>query len=134
MTITETPTHDLLTLLAVSAVKAKDAKKFAEEAYKVAEADMVEAMLAAGETSLMLADDTRVTVEGLTEVRRTIDITALMDLVPASVFAKVIKESIDLAKFDAAVTAGFIAAEVADKVTETKPVKPSLRITAKAKK
>ena len=125
--------NEILLESAKAAIQAKDAKKYAEEAYKNIESDTIATFVALGQTTLMV-EDTKVTVEGLDEVRRTIDINALADMIPATVLAKVTKQAIDLTKFDEAVSLGLIPAEVVAAVVTEKGVKPSLRITAKAKK
>ena len=132
-TLTST-TQSLIQFVAQSAVLAKAAKKAATEAFARAEADAIDTMVANEMLTVMLPDDTRVTVEGLGETRRAIDIEALEALIPATVLRKVTKVAIDLEAFDAAVTAGLIDAATAEAVTGRKPVKPSLRVTAKAKK
>lgn len=76
---------------------------------------------------------TRVTLEGIDEVRRTIDLDALSELIPATVLAEVTKTAIDTERFDAAVKAGLIPAKVAEMVTSVKQVKPSIKVTFKAK-
>lgn len=132
-TLTST-TQSLIQFVAQSAVLAKAAKKAATEAFARAEADAIDTMVANEMLTVMLPDDTRVTVEGLNETRRAIDIEALEGLIPATVLRKVTKVAIDLEAFDAAVTAGLIDAKTAEAVVGRKPVKPSLRVTAKAKK
>ena len=131
-TITET--QSLIQFVAQAAVLAKEAKKAATEAFARAEGDAIDTMVANDTLTVMLPDDTRVTVEGLNEVRRSIDVEALEALIPATVLRKVTKVAIDLTAFDAAVKAGLIDAATVEAVTGEKPVKPSLRITAKAKK
>lgn len=131
-TITET--QSLIQHVAQAAVHAKDAKKAATEAFARVEADTINTMVGHDVLTIILPDSTRVTVEGLNETRRSIDIEALAEKVPAAVLFSVLKDAIDLAKFDAAVLTGAIPAEVAEAVTERKAVKPSLRITANAKK
>jgi len=131
---TITKTQTLIQFVAQAAVLAKDAKKAATEAFTRAEADAIDTMVANDTLTIMLPNDTRVTVEGLNEVRRSIDVEALEALVPATVLRKVTKVAIDLSAFDAAVEAGLIDAETVAAVTGQKPVKPSLRITAKAAK
>jgi len=136
MNTTQTPTpiaatEALVLTLAVAAVKAREAKKAAEAAYAEAEADALAAMVAAGMTTLTLPDGTKVTAEGLDEVRRTIDIAALADLVTATTFDAVTERKVSLKAFDAARTLGDITIDVEAKVTTVKPVKPSLRVTAK---
>ena len=127
-------TQSLIQFMAQSAVLAKAAKKSATEAFARAEADAINTMVSHDVLTVMLPDDTRVTVEGLNETRRAIDIEVLEGLIPATVLRKVTKVAIDLEAFDAAVTAGLIDAKTAEAVTGRKPVKPSLRVTAKAKK
>jgi hypothetical protein len=127
-------TQSLIQFMAQSAVLAKDAKKSATEAFARAEADAINTMVGHDVLTIMLPNDTRVTVEGLNEVRRSIDVEALEALVPATVLRKVTKVAIDLSAFDAAVEAGLIDAKTVAAVTGQKAVKPSLRITAKAAK
>lgn len=133
-TLTETPnpttTEELLVVLATAAVQAREAKKAAEAAYAAIEEDLVMAFIDAGATTLTLADGTKVTAEGMDEVRRTINLTTLADLVSATTFDKVTERKISLKAFDAARLAGDITIDVEAQVTTTKAVKPSLRITA----
>jgi hypothetical protein len=131
---TLTETQSLIQFMAQSAVLAKEAKKSATEAFARAEADAINTMVGHDVLTIMLPNDTRVTVEGLNEVRRSIDVEALEALVPATVLRKVTKVAIDLSAFDAAVEAGLIDAKTVAAVTGQKAVKPSLRITAKAAK
>jgi hypothetical protein len=125
-----TTTEDLLTVMVTAAVNAREAKKAAEAAYAAAEADAILAMIDAGVATLTLADGTKVTAEGLDEVRRTIDIATLADLVTATTFDAVTERKVSLKAFDAARLTGDITIDVEAQVTTVKAVKPSLRVTA----
>lgn len=121
----------LVVTVAEAAVYAKANKRHATELFAKAETDAISVLLGAGIESVTLADGTKVTLKGglAGEETRTIAAADLADLVPATVLDKVTKRTVDLAAFDAAVTAGLIAPEVAAKVTATADKKRSLVIT-----
>jgi Flp pilus assembly pilin Flp len=99
---------------------------------------VLEAFVAEGINTVLVPEDdgtsTRVTMEGLDETRSTVDYEALATLVSADVLASVSATVLDKDKFAAAVEMGIIPAKVAEMVTTVKPVKPSVRVTFKAKK
>lgn len=128
---TTAPSEELVRFIAQAAVLAKVAKREAGEAFDRAQADALEAFAASGLVTVELPDGTLVTV--VSPERLTVDVEALAESVPATVYAKVTKTSVDLAKFKAAVEAGLIPSDIADKVSTLAPSEPSLRITAKAK-
>lgn len=134
---TTVTTADVVLSVATEAINAKRAQRVAEEGWKAAEAVTLEAFTATGITTLLVpADDgtnTRVTLEGLGEERSTVDFDALAELVTADVLASVSRTVLDPAKFAAAVEMGVIPTKVAEMVTTVKPVKPSVRVTFKAK-
>lgn len=129
-TLNITSTGTLVETLAAAAVMAREAKKAAEAAYAEAETAALLAMIDAGVTTLTLADGTKVTAEGMDEVRRTINIETLAGLIPATVLDEVTERKVNLKAFDAARLAGAITIDVEAQVTTTKAVKPSLRVTA----
>lgn len=122
---------EVLNLAAEAAVAAKQAKQTAAERFADAESILINSLLAAGVTSLTLADGTKVTLKGGLdgEETRSIDVGLLAERIPAATLAKVTKPVIDLKAFDAAVTNGLITPEVANEVTGTAPKKRSLTIT-----
>lgn len=136
-TITIITTDALVVTTAREAIDAKHAKRVAEDGWKAAEANVLEAFTANGITTLLVPEtdgtNTRVTLEGLNETRSTIDYDTLAELVTADVLAQVSKSVLDADKFAAAVEMGIIPAKVAEMVTTIKPVKPTVRITTKAK-
>lgn len=122
---------EVLNLAAEAAVAAKAAKANAAEAFARAEGILIDSLLAAGVTSLTLADGTKVTLKGGLdgEETRSINVGLLAEQVPAATLAKVTKPVVDLKAFDAAVTNGLITPEVAAAVTKTAEKKRSLTIT-----
>jgi len=94
---------------------AKATAEAAEAAKKKAEADLKLAFATAG-VEFYVADGRKVTITS--KVRRTVDAAALMGMVSKAVFRRVVKEAIDMKKFDAAVEIGQITPEVADSATK----------------
>jgi hypothetical protein len=138
ITAIETTTTDIAIVIAKEAVNAKRAQRVAEEGWKNAEAYTLEAFVAEGITTVLVPEDdgtnTRVTMEGLNETRESVDYEALATLVTPEVLASVSATVLDKDKFAAAVEMGIIPAKVAEMVITVKPVKPSVRVTFKAKK
>lgn len=138
ITAIETTTTDIAIVIAKEAVNAKRAQRVAEDGWKNAEAYTLEAFVAEGITTVLVPEDdgtnTRVTMEGLNETRESVDYEALAALVTPEVLASVSATVLDKDKFAAAVEMGIIPAKVAEMVTTVKPVKPSVRVTFKAKK
>jgi predicted RNA-binding protein associated with RNAse of E/G family len=137
LTTTTVSTEALVLIAAREAIDAKDAKRVAEEGWKATEAHVMDVFVTNGVTTILVPEvdgtNTRVTLEGLDEVRRTVDYTALAELVTPEVLASVTKSVLDADKFAAAVEMGLIPAKVAEMVTTVKAVKPSVKVTAKAK-
>jgi hypothetical protein len=135
---TEITTTDIAIVIAKEAINAKRTQRVAEEGWKNAEQYVLEAFVAEGINTVLVPEDdgtsTRVTMEGLDETRSTVDYEALATLVSADVLASVSATVLDKDKFAAAVEMGIIPAKVAEMVTTVKPVKPSVRVTFKAKK
>lgn len=137
--ITPITTEDHITAVARGAADAKRAKRVAEEGWKSAEAVTIDAFDAAGITTVVVPENdgtvTRITVEGLGETRQSIDFDALAELLPANVLAEITTTVtiIDPEKYAAAIAMGVITPKVAEMVTTVKAVKPSIRVTFKAK-
>ncbi len=130
---TSTQSLDLAKYAAQAAVLAKIAKKEADEAFKRAQEEAINALAESGQDSVELPDGTVVTIVR-SDGRLVVNVEALADEVSAKVLDNVTKRSVDLDAFKGAVECGTISKEVADKVTSLSPVADSLRITAKAKK
>lgn len=130
-------TEEVATVVATEAINAKKAQRVADEGWKAAEAVTLEAFQAVGITTMLVPDEngtsTRVTLEGLGEERETVDFDMLATLVTPEVLASVSATVLDKAKWAAAVEMGAIPAGVVKMVTTVKPVKPSVRVTFKAK-
>ena len=138
ITAIETTTTDIAIVIAKEAVNAKRAQRVADEGWKNAEAYTLETVVAEGTPTVLVPEEdgtnTRVTMEGLNETRESVDYEALATLVTPEVLASVSTTVLDKEKFAAAVEMGIIPAKVAEMVTTVKPVKPSVRVTFKAKK
>lgn len=124
---------DLAKYAAQAAVLAKIAKKEADEAFKRAQEEAIEALTESGQDSVELPDGTVVTVVR-SDGRLVVDVEALADEVSAKVLDNVTKRSVDLEAFKGAVSCGTISKEVSDKVTSLSPVADSLKVTSKTKK
>lgn len=97
---------------------AREAAKQADEAKKAAEALFLTVAEAAGLDEVETPEGIRVRVEN--RPTRSFDVSVLAALLPVDIVAQVLKEAIDPALFDAAVTAGLIPEVVADKAVTTK--------------
>ena len=131
-----TTDRDVLVLKAAYAVLAKAAKKDADEVYKKAQADIIDGLLAAGVSTITTQDGTVVTLKGGIdgEVRRTVNIDALAERVPAATLDRVTVRSVDLSAFDAAVEVGLIDAATVAAVVSEKAVTRSISITSPIKR
>jgi hypothetical protein len=130
-------TGDMVAAAARAAVDAKDAQRTADEGWKATEAHVMDVFLANDVLTTLVPEadgtNTRVTLEGLTEKRPNVDYDALAELVTPEVLASVTKSVLDPKKFAAAVEMGTIPAKVAEMVTTLKAVKPTVKVTPKAK-
>jgi hypothetical protein len=97
---------------------AREAAKQADEAKKAAEALFLTVAEAMGQDEVETPEGIRVRVEN--RPTRTFDVSVLAELLPVDTVAQVLKEAIDPALFDAAVLAGLISEQVADKAITTK--------------
>jgi len=97
---------------------AREAAKQADEAKKAAEALFITVAEAAGLDEVETPEGIRVRVEN--RPTRSFDVSVLAALLPVDIVAQVLKEAIDPALFDAAVTSGLIPEVVADKAVTTK--------------
>ena len=97
---------------------AREAAKQADEAKKAAEALFITVAEANGLDEVETPEGIRVSVEN--RPTRSFDVSTLAALLPVDIVAQVLKEAIDPALFDAAVTSGLIPEVVADKAVTTK--------------
>jgi len=97
---------------------AREAAKQADEAKKAAEALFITVTEANGLDEVETPEGIRVSVEN--RPTRSFDVSTLAALLPVDIVAQVLKEAIDPALFDAAVTSGLIPEVVADKAVTTK--------------
>jgi hypothetical protein len=98
-------------------VNARRAAVAADKARKAAEKAFTEAMEATGEAVVDLPEGIRVAVE--VRPRRTLDADTVREYVGMNVVREVLREVVDTKAFDAAVEAGLISGEVAEKATTT---------------
>lgn len=106
-------------------VLAKNAKAEAEKAYRQAEVELREAFEKAGVT-FTVVDGEKVNL--IESIRSTFDTEKLAQLVSPKIFKQVTVAKIDNDLFKSAVKLGVIKQDIADSVTEVKPVM-SVKIT-----
>lgn len=106
-------------------VLAKNAKAEAEKAYRQAEVELREAFEKAGVT-FTVVDGEKVNL--IESIRSTFDTEKLAQLVSPKIFKQVTVAKIDSDLFKSAVKLGVIKQDIADSVTEVKPVM-SVKIT-----
>ena len=132
-----TPTVSIAVEVARNAIMAREEYLRAEGAWKDAETETLAAFIDESITTLTIPNRTggidRVTAEGLTEVRRTVDMEQALALLNADQLAGVVSNAIAISAIDAAVATGLIPQAVAAQIIKTKQVKPSIKITFNAK-
>lgn len=106
-------------------VLAKNAKAEAEKAYRQAEVELREAFEKAGVT-FTVVDGAKVNL--IESIRSTFDTEKLAQLVSPKIFKQVTVAKIDSDLFKSAVKIGVIKQDIADSVTEVKPVM-SVKVT-----
>ena len=106
-------------------VLAKNAKAEAEKAYRQAEVELREAFEKAGVT-FTVVDGAKVNL--IESIRSTFDTEKLAQLVSPKIFKQVTVAKIDSDLFKSAVKLGVIKQDIADSVTEVKPVM-SVKVT-----
>ena len=106
-------------------VLAKNAKAEAEKAYRQAEVELREAFEKAGVT-FTVVDGAKVNL--IESIRSTFDTEKLAQLVSPKIFKQVTVAKIDSDLFKSAVKLGVIKQDIADSVTDVKPVM-SVKVT-----
>ena len=106
-------------------VLAKNAKAEAEKAYRQAEVELREAFEKAGVT-FTVVDGAKVNL--IESIRSTFDTENLAQLVSPKIFKQVTVAKIDSDLFKSAVKLGVIKQDIADSVTDVKPVM-SVKVT-----